>query len=79
MEGELGGQERRLGRGPAPRGMTQAHTWPSAYGDGRWMRWLDGITDSVHVNLIKLQEIVEDRGVWHTTVRGVVELDLVTE
>ena len=43
------------------------------------MRWLDGITDSVHVNLIKLQEIVEDRGVWHTTVRGVVELDLVTE
>ena len=43
------------------------------------MRWLDGITDSVHVNLSKLQEIVEDRGVWHTTVRGIVELDLVTE
>ena len=26
-----------------------------------WMRWLDGISDSVHMNLSKLQEIVEDR------------------
>ena len=43
------------------------------------MRWLDGITDLVHMNLSKLQEIVEDRWVWHTTVHGVVELDLVTE
>ena len=47
----------------------------------RWqrMRWLDGITDSGHMNLSKLQETVEDRGVWHTTVHGVVESDLVTE
>ena len=29
------------------------------------MRWLDGITDSLDMNLSKLQEIVEDRGVWH--------------
>ena len=28
------------------------------------MRWLDSITDSVDVNLSKLQETVEDRGAW---------------
>ena len=28
------------------------------------MRWLDSITDSVDMNLSKLQETVEDRGVW---------------
>ena len=35
------------------------------------MRWLDGITDSMDVNLSKLWEILEDRGVWHVTVRRV--------
>ena len=35
------------------------------------MRWLDGITDSMDVNLSKLWEILEDRGVWHVTVRQV--------
>ena len=35
------------------------------------MRWLDSITDSVHVNLSKLQEIVEDGGGWRAVVHGV--------
>ena len=28
------------------------------------MRWLDSITDSMDMNVSKLQEIMEDRGVW---------------
>ena len=35
------------------------------------MKSLDSITDSVDMNLSKLQETVEDRGVWHATVHGV--------
>ena len=35
------------------------------------MRWLDSITDSVHMNLSKLQKIMRDRGGWHATVHGV--------
>ena len=30
------------------------------------MKWLDGITDSVHMNLSKLQEMVKDRKAWRT-------------
>ena len=34
------------------------------------MRWLDGIVDSMDMNLSKLQEIVKDRGDWHAAVHG---------
>ena len=35
------------------------------------MRWLDGITDLMDMNLSKLQEIVWDRGAWHAEFHGV--------
>ena len=35
------------------------------------MRWLDNITNSIHMNLSKPQEIVEGRGAWHDAVYGV--------
>ena len=37
------------------------------------MRWLDSITDSIEMNLSKLQEIVEERGAWSATIQGVTE------
>ena len=40
------------------------------------MRGLDGITDSVDMNLSKLQEIVEDRVAWHATVHGATDLQM---
>ena len=39
-------------------------------GSGR-IRWLDGITDSMDMNLSKFQEIVKDRGAWGTAVHRV--------
>ena len=35
------------------------------------MRWLDGITDSIAVNLSELRELVMDREAWHAVIHGI--------
>ena len=41
--------------------------------------WLDGITNSMDINLSKLQEVVKDREALHAAVHGVTELDMIDQ
>ena len=41
---------------------------------GQWrMRWMDGITDSMHMSFGELRNLVMDREAWHAVFHGVVK------